>query len=393
MLTCPAGFVANGLRAGIKPSGKPDLAVVLAPGGATAAAMLTSNAVRAAPLIVTARNLSSSASDVRAVLINAGCANAATGDEGERRAVACTEALAKRIGCRSSQVLVNSTGVIGVQLPEERVVGALDALVAGAAADGLVRAAEAIMTTDTRMKVAEATGRTATGEPFRVVGIAKGAGMIHPALVPHATMIVVILVDAAVEPSALAAALARACDRSFHRISIDGDTSTNDAVFALASGVAGRADGASLDAALTDVSRSLALQIVRDGEGATKLIHVRVAGARSAADALAAARTVALSMLVRTAVAGGDPNWGRILAALGRSGASFELARLAVHADRIPLFAHGAPCATTPAERARIFKSADVAIVIDLAAGTHADEFFTCDLTEEYVRVNAEYTT
>jgi glutamate N-acetyltransferase/amino-acid N-acetyltransferase len=313
MLTCPAGFVANGLRAGIKPSGKPDLALLLCPGGATAAAMLTRNLVRAAPLVVTARHLASSAGDIRAVLVNAGCANAATGPEGERRAERSVAALSGALRCRPDQVLVNSTGVIGVQLPVERIEHAVPTLVAGAAADGLGRAAEAIMTTDTRLKHAEAVGNARGGGEFRVVGIAKGAGMIHPDLapaVPHATMIVLLMTDAAVAPAGLQRILAEVAERTFERISIDGDTSTNDAVFALASGLAGAVEEAELHRALHEVCRSLAFQIARDGEGARKLITVGVEGAASAADALAAARTVATSLLVRTAVTGGDPNWG-----------------------------------------------------------------------------------
>ncbi|MCA9285653.1 MAG: bifunctional glutamate N-acetyltransferase/amino-acid acetyltransferase ArgJ [Phycisphaerales bacterium] len=391
--TCPPGFAANGVTAGLKPSGKPDLAVVLAREGASAAAMLTTNQVRAAPLVVTARHLSSGANRVRALIVNAGCANAATGTDGERRAQATVEALAARLGCGPEQVLVNSTGVIGVPLPVEKLVGAMDSLVEGAAADGFGRAAEAIMTTDTRMKTAEAIG---AGGRFRVVGMAKGAGMIHPDLapaVPHATMIAVLLTDAQVMPVRLQTLLAETCERSFHRITVDGDTSTNDAVFALASGAAGAVDENEVRSAFAEVARSLAAQIVRDGEGAQRLVRVAVAEAATAADALAVARTVATSLLVRTAIAGGDPNWGRILAAIGRSGATLDLERLVVDADGVRLFEHGAPQPTTAAQRARIFKGDPVTIEIRLGLGTAADEFMTCDLTKGYVEINSEYTT
>ena len=393
---CPPGFLANGVKAGIKPSGRPDLALLRCPDGAVAAAMLTRNVVRAAPLTVTAGHLANSSGDIRAVLINAGCANAATGEEGLRRARRSAAALAAAIGCRPEQVLINSTGVIGVQLPIERLEAAVSGLVEGATGDGLVRAAEAIMTTDTRMKFAGAHGATSDGASFGVVGIAKGAGMIHPDLapaVPHATMIVTILTDATVDAAALQAALEPSVECTFHRISIDGDTSTNDSVFALASRRAGPPAAGALAQALREVCASLAFQIARDGEGARKLISVRVAGAATKGQALAAARTVAMSLLVRTAVAGGDPNWGRILAALGRSGATLDLARLRVSADGVAIFDRGGPTSPSSEVRAGIFKGPDVVIEIDLGLGAGADEFHTCDLTEEYVRVNAEYTT
>jgi glutamate N-acetyltransferase/amino-acid N-acetyltransferase len=393
---CPSGFVANGLRAGIKPSGRPDLAVVLCPQGAAAAAMFTRNAVRAAPLEVSALHLAASGDDIRAVLINAGCANAATGPEGRERAERCAVAAARLIGCKVEQVLLNSTGVIGVQLPVDRIERVLPELLAGATEEGLASAAEAILTTDTRLKHAEAHGAARHGGRFGVVGIAKGAGMIHPALrpaLPHATMIALLLTDAQVEPRPLQTLLAECAETSFHRISIDGDTSTNDSVFALASGAAGAAEPEALRAALLEVCRALALQIARDGEGARKLITVHVRGAAGPEDALAAARTVATSLLVRTAVAGGDPNWGRVLAALGRSGARVVIERCSVAADGVSLFAAGAPQRIPAGQRSQVFAGSDVLIEIDLGIGGAEDRFWTCDLTEEYVRVNAEYTT
>ncbi|HMN96778.1 MAG TPA: bifunctional glutamate N-acetyltransferase/amino-acid acetyltransferase ArgJ [Phycisphaerales bacterium] len=405
----PSGFTFNGVRAGIKPSGRSDLAVVLAPAGASAAALFTTNRMRAAPVVVSEDHLRSGRGDVRAVLINAGCANAATGPDGVRRCIATATALAERIGCLPDQVLVASTGVIGVPLPDARIVAALDALVAGAGADAdaLTRAAEAILTTDTHPKIARAA---VAGGGASVVGFAKGAGMIHPSLAPaiaggdppnaaHATMIAVLVTDAAAAPAVLERLLLRGCDRSFHRITIDGDTSTNDAVFALASGAAGAVAEDALAAALHEVMRTLALAIARDGEGARRLVTVRATGAASAEDALKAARTVASSLLVRTAIAGGDPNWGRIAAAIGRSGALFDAETLRIAADGVVLYERGAPSAIDPHRRGAIFRGESVLIEIDLGAAPHrapegfADEFHTCDLTEEYVRVNAEYTT
>lgn len=220
--------------------------------------------------------------------------------------------------------------------------------------------------------------------------------MIHPDLrpaVPHATMIAVLLTDAHVEPGRLQSMLAEASARTFQRISIDGDTSTNDAVFALASGVAGDVEPKELRAAFDEVCDALAMQIAQDGEGARKLITVRVREASTQEDALAAARTVATSLLVRTAVAGGDPNWGRVLAALGRSGARLALDRLRVEADGVVLFEAGSPAPVGPERRAGVFAGPHVVIDIALGLGEHQDHFRTCDLTEEYVRVNAEYTT
>lgn len=390
------GFLFNGVRAGIKPSGRADLGLVLCPGGATAAAMLTRNVVRAAPITVSERHLRAGAGAVRAVLVNAGCANAATGADGERRCTATVDALAARLKCPPQQVLVNSTGVIGVQLPDDRIIAAMEGLIDGATADGVQRFAEAIMTTDTHPKVVEMTAKEGR---FRIVGVAKGAGMIHPWMSPasggppHATMISVIVTDAALDAGTLERHLAAGCERSFHRITIDGDTSTNDAVFALASGAAGPVDEAEFGSLLAEVMRSLALLIARDGEGATKLVTVRAEGAASADDALAAARTVAASLLVRTAIAGGDPNWGRILAALGRSGAVFDPERLTLRADGVELYGDGAPRGVSTEARAAIFSTDRVLIELDLGVGTARDEFHTCDLTEEYVRVNAEYTT
>ncbi len=384
---CPAGFTAAAAHCGLKPGGS-DLALIRCERPASAAALFTRNRVRAAPIDVSSRHLKQSGGRAQALLINAGVANAATGPEGLRRAERTVEELARRLGCPRETVLVNSTGVIGVPLPDVRIVAALPELVAGCSADGLPGAAEAIMTTDTRPKLA-ASRIEHEGRSAHVAGIAKGSGMIHPDL---ATMIAVLLTDAAVEPPALDAMLRAASDRSFHRISVDGDTSTNDAVFALASGEAGAFPARLVQEAMGAVARELAVMIVRDGEGASKLIHVRVSGAATGADALSVARTVASSLLLRTAVAGGDPNWGRILAAAGRSGVEIDPQRIDVSAGGVALFSNGRPCHLEGDPR-RLFTGPDVSIEIDLNQGRAEDEFLTCDLTEEYVRINGEYTT
>ncbi len=387
--TCPRGFTAAATRCGLKPSGRPDLALILADRPAAAAALFTRNRVRAAPIELSARHLAESGGRARALIINAGVANAATGVAGDATALHVAAAVAGAVGCPLREVLCNSTGVIGVQLPAERIAGAVPALAAAAAPGGLADAAEAIMTTDTRRKVAEAEVRDGR-RTARVVGIAKGAGMIHPDL---ATMIVVILTDAQAPPEALREILAAACERSFHRISVDGDTSTNDSVFLLASGASGAFPRARLGDAVARVARDLAVAIVRDGEGATKLLRVGVTGAATQPEALAVARAVATSLLVRTAVAGGDPNWGRILAAAGRSGAEIDPESMTVAAGGVPLYENGRPAGTPRDLQARAFAGPEVEIAIGLGRGGASDEFLTCDLTEGYIRINAHYTT
>jgi glutamate N-acetyltransferase / amino-acid N-acetyltransferase len=392
--SCPLGFRAGGVAAHIKKTGAPDLALIDCPDGAAAAAMFTRNLVVAAPVTLSRSHVKSSGGRMRAVLINSGCANAATGADGMASARRCVRALASALKCTDDQLLINSTGTIGLPLPDDKLIGALRNLAADCAEDGLPRAARAIMTTDTKPKMAEVVIQH-EGRTCRVSGIAKGSGMIHPNM---ATMLAVVLTDAATEPQPLDAMLRQAVERSFHRISVDGDTSTNDSVFALASGKAGAFPRERVQEALTAVCRDLALQVVRDGEGGRKLIHVRVHEARNEAEALQVAQTVAGSLLVRTAVTGGDPNWGRILAAVGRSGVAinpdtihFEAAAPGLAAQ--PMFRDGAP-ADTPLEQVRAIFSADtVEFDIFLRSGDASEEFFTCDLTEGYVRINSAYMT
>jgi glutamate N-acetyltransferase/amino-acid N-acetyltransferase len=394
--SCPLGFRAGGVVANIKKSGKPDLALIDCPDGANAAAMFTKNLVVAAPVVLSRANVKSSKGRTRAVMINSGCANAATGEDGMNRARRCVAALAKAIKSKGDEVLVNSTGTIGLPLPDDKLVAALPALIADCREDGLPRAARAIMTTDTKPKMAEVVFEH-EGRTCRVSGIAKGSGMIHPNM---ATMLAVLMTDAEIEPKPLDAMMRAAVERSFHRISVDGDTSTNDSVFVLASGKAGAFPGHMVQGAMTAVARDLALQVVRDGEGGRKLIHVRVHEARNEAEALQVAQAVAGSLLVRTAVTGGDPNWGRILAAVGRSGVAIDPETICFEASAPghpeapqPMFRDGAP-ANTPLEQIRAIFSADtVQFDISLRMGQASEEFFTCDLTEDYVRINSEYMT
>lgn len=392
--SCPLGFRAGGVVANIKKTGKPDLALIDCPDGANATAMFTRNLVVAAPVVLSRANVKSSMGRMRAVMINSGCANAATGEDGMNRARRCVAALAKAIKCEDEQVLVNSTGTIGLPLPDDKLIAALPALIADRREDGLPRAARAIMTTDTKPKMAEFVFEH-EGRTGRVSGIAKGSGMIHPNM---ATMLAVLMTDAEIEPKPLDAMMRAAVERSFHRISVDGDTSTNDSVFVLASGKADAFPGALVQDAMTAVARDLALQVVRDGEGGRKLIQVRVHEARNQAEALQVAQAVAGSLLVRTAVTGGDPNWGRILAAVGRSGVPIDADTIYFEAsapDLVPqpMFRDGAP-ANTPLEQIRAIFSADtVQFDISLRMGQASEEFFTCDLTEDYVRINSAYMT
>lgn len=412
--TLPRGFAVATAGAAIKKPGRDDMALVLCPGGATLAAMYTTNRVCAAPVAMSREHLATSGGKCRALLINSGCANAATGAQGRRNAQALAQAVADACGAPLHEVQHNSTGVIGVQLPMDRMLPCIPTMVeaakaastaAGAAAEAAAAStavgatasgrgaveqlARAIMTTDTYPKMASRTIRH-DGRTISVVGVAKGAGMIHPNM---ATMIAAILTDAQCTPAALAAHLRAAVDRSFHRISIDGDTSTNDSIFALASGLAGEAPEAELRTAIIEVARELALLVVRDGEGYERGIHVRVTGARTQDDALAVARTIASSLLVRCAVTGGDPNWGRILAAAGRSGVAIDEPRLDLSVGGVPLFAAGQPSTAPLADREAAFRAPMVDVHLDLGQGTASDEFISCGLTKAYVELNADYTT
>ncbi|MGE5198438.1 MAG: bifunctional glutamate N-acetyltransferase/amino-acid acetyltransferase ArgJ, partial [Rhodospirillaceae bacterium] len=326
-VTAPAGFRAAGVACGIKKSGALDLALVVADGPATAAAVFTTNKAQAAPVLVSREHLARSGGRARAIVVNSGCANACTGPEGMAVARSSADFVASIAGCPADQVLVASTGVIGVQLDLDRLrKGAVEA--AGALSrDAHGDAARAIMTTDKAPKSA-ALSVTGPAGTFRIGGMAKGAGMIEPHM---ATMLGFITTDAAVSAPVLQRALREAVDVTFNAITIDGDTSTNDTVFLMASGASGVEIGEAaypaFVAALREVCGALARAIVRGGEGATKLVAISASGAASAADAKRAAQTVANSLLVKTAIHGGDPNWGRLLAAAGRAGVAFDVER------------------------------------------------------------------
>src|ERR1035437_2202610 len=355
--TMPGGFVWGAVRAGIKASGNLDVAVAVPTAGAVGAAMYTSNRVVAAPVTIGRRHLLSTGGRVGAVLANAGNANCATGATGIDGCVATCVAAAESFGFIFDEVIPSSTGIIGVPFPADKVVAAVPALNAavGSTIEHAESFARAIMTTDTRMKTAHAVIPVGSGElpssaEVRIWGCAKGAGMIGPRLSapvgpPHATMLVYLFTDVAADAADLRAALAAAVEPSFNSISIDGDTSTNDTVLLLASGASGVRLGKELvpafDAALADVCASLAHQIVADGEGVTHVVTLDIRGAASAADAVLVARAIAHSPLCKTAWSSGDPNWGRLVAASGYSGAVFQPERVRIWIGAEPVFEYG----------------------------------------------------
>ncbi|MCS7007038.1 MAG: bifunctional glutamate N-acetyltransferase/amino-acid acetyltransferase ArgJ [Thermoleophilia bacterium] len=385
-VTAAKGFVASGVRAGIR-RGAPDVALVRSLEPAVGGAMWTTNRVQAAPVVVSRRHLE--AAEPQAVIVNAGVANAATGATGVADAERTAEEVARALTLRPEEVVVLSTGVIGVPLPMERLLPAVHEAAAALSPDGGEAAARAILTTDAGPKTA-----VAAREGFTVGGMAKGAGMIHPRL---ATMLAILTTDYPLRPGEALPLLRPAVEETFNRISVDGDCSTNDAVVLLANGASGVARTPESDAAfveaLADVCAALARAIVEDGEGATVLLEIRVRGAVSEGEALAIARRIATSPLVKTAAFGRDPNWGRVLAAAGSAPSNGGFAnvdpdRLTVAFDDVVVFERGVPTGRVPT----LGESA-VTIDLDLGLGEGAASYLASDLTLDYVRLNAEYTT
>ncbi len=390
------GFRFAGVHGGVKAGDALDLGLVFAEEPAVAAGVFTKNRVRAAPVVISERRLKSGL--CQAILVNSGNANACTGKQGKRTALSLTRSVAASLSVPHALVVPASTGVIGVQLPEEKMMEALPSLVSDLAASGASRFARAILTTDRGPKLARAeikVGRTVC----RVLGIAKGAGMIHPNM---ATTLAFVMTDAALSRATLSKALRQSTEVTFNRATVDGDTSTNDSIYALASGAATSrvideksAAGRRFTDALTEVLESLAKKIVADGEGAEHLVRIDVAGARTNTDAVQIARTVAGSQLVKTALHGCDPNWGRILAAAGRSGARFNPDHVSVNIGSVPIFERGTPVMTakTEAKAAATMKRPEYVISVSVGAGRGLGHYWTCDLGHEYVRINADYRT
>ena len=392
-ITAPLGFRAAGVACGIKAGGALDLALVASDGLSGAAGVFTTNRAVAAPVLLSRDHLRRSGGRAAAIVINSGCANACTGTQGDQAAASMATAAARALSVAPEHVLIASTGVIGVALDPAKVTRGIGEAARALRPDGHADAARAIMTTDTSPK-AHAAATIIDGTTVRVGGMAKGAGMIEPLM---ATMLGVVTTDAAIEPTLLQRALADAVALSFNAISIDGECSTNDCVFLLASGASGVSIGpgeyAAFVAALTEVCRALAVDIVRGGEGATKLVTVTVRGAASAADARRAARAICNSPLVKTAVHGGDPNWGRLMAVAGRAGVAFELSKAAIRIGAVELFAQGRPHDDRAPKAAEHLRGKDISLEVDLGLGHETARMWTCDLSAEYVRINAEYRT
>jgi glutamate N-acetyltransferase/amino-acid N-acetyltransferase len=394
-VTAPKGFSAAGLHCGIKAkAGALDLGVLAADSAVPAAAIFTTNLAQAAPVAVSKRHLAATDGRVRAIVVNSGCANACTGTVGISDARQMAAETATRLGCTPEQVLVASTGVIGVNLKMDKVLPGIGAATAALGRDNGGVLARALMTTDPFPKEHAVTVRTVRGT-FTVGGTAKGSGMIEPNM---ATMLGFVATDAKVSSALLQRALRESAAGTFNAITVDGDGSTNDCVFALASGASGVEIDDELYPALLagfyEVSRELAIGIVRGGEGATKLITIAVKDARTAADAMRVAKTIANSPLVKTAVHGADPNWGRIVAAAGRAGVMFDIDRATVHVGGVLLFENGLPHDDNAPKAAEHLKQKDVSIDVNLGTGGGGDAtVWTCDLTAEYVKINGEYRT
>jgi glutamate N-acetyltransferase / amino-acid N-acetyltransferase len=394
----PRGFRFGATKAGLKASGRTDFAVIVADAPASAAAAFTANRVSAAPLQIDKEHLRATAGRVRVVAINAGNANCAVGQAGLDAARATCAAAAEVFGCAVNEVFPSSTGIIGVPLPAEKLIAVMPALAAqlGAESDHFQQVAQAIITTDTVEKTAFARIEV-DGAEVRIAATCKGAGMIHPQLVPHATMLVYVLTDAEVEPAVLQDYLNDAIELSFNRISVDGDTSTNDTVLVLASGASGTkigAGNAEFARALRQVCTSLAKQVVADGEGITHVVELRIDGAASDADALKVAKAIAHSPLVKTAWAGCDPNWGRLMAATGYSGAQIDPERIDIWFGEQRICRNGGRAEEFDESAAHAYlQQKEFAITIQLNQGTGKCVFWTTDLTAEYVHINADYST
>jgi glutamate N-acetyltransferase/amino-acid N-acetyltransferase len=394
-ITAPLGFTSASLHCGIKAkSGALDLTVVAAAQPVAAAGLFTTNLAQAAPVLLSKKHLQQTSGLARAIVINSGCANACTGTQGFADAETMARETARALGCAVEQVLVASTGVIGVNLQMDKVAPGIGTAVAQLARGKGSEVARAIMTTDPFPKEAAVRVDTAAGS-FSIGGTAKGSGMIEPNM---ATMIGLLTTDAQVSPALLRRALEESARDTFNAITVDGECSTNDTLFALASGASGvaidEASYAALLEGLLRVSRRLAVDIVRGGEGATKLIRVTVQDARSGDAARQVARTIANSPLVKTAVHGADPNWGRIVAAAGRSGVMFDINRTSVHVGGVRLFENGLPHDAAAPRAAEHMKGSEVDIQVHLGTGGGAEAtIWTCDLSAEYVRINGEYRT
>jgi glutamate N-acetyltransferase/amino-acid N-acetyltransferase len=397
--TSPGGFTAGAAHAGLKADGALDVALLVSATSCATAGVFTKNAMRAAPVVYDAEMLADRPGRIRAVAMNARVANACTGAPGLEAARAMARAAEEAAGLPPLTALVLSTGVIGVPLPVDKVSRGLQDAAKKLSPEGGAEAARAIMTTDTRPKHCAVRLETPHG-PIVIGGMAKGAGMIHPDM---ATLLGVLTTDAVSEPGTLRAFWKRVVDRTFNAISVDGDTSTNDTVLFLANGHAGvdpSRDSAiwkAFEEAATEVARTLALAVVQDGEGATKQLQIQVVGAQTEAHAREVGRAIARSTLVKTAIFGGDPNWGRVLAAAGVAGVSLIPDRISLEAAAddgwLTLASGGATALADPARARAIFEQKDIRLRLDLGIGRAEAVVWTCDLSPDYVKINSDYTS
>jgi glutamate N-acetyltransferase/amino-acid N-acetyltransferase len=391
-VVAPRGFRAGAAKAGVKTgvADRLDVGLIVSDRPCTAAGVFTTNQVVAAPCVLTRSHLAGGT--LRGIVANSGIANACTGEEGDRAAIAMAQAAAKAVGCSPDEIGVASTGVIGWQLPVDRIARAVAEI--RPSESGFADFARAIMTTDTKPKQVVAANTNRIGNSIRAIGTAKGAGMIHPNM---ATLLSFIVTDAEIPLAALQPMVKRIADRSFNAISVDGDTSTNDMLLVLANGASDVPATAETirdaEAFLTHIAEMLARQILADGEGVTKVFAVRVTGAASDEDARLAARTITTSNLVKTAIHGADPNWGRIIAAAGRSGARVEDRSASVRIGGLDVFKAGSPVPFDPNALRAAFAKADIEIELSLGLGRGAATAWGTDLSAEYVRINADYTT
>lgn len=393
----PRGWRGATAACGIKYAGRDDLALLVSDGPAAAAAVFTTNRVKAAPVRYDMALLERAGGMLRGLVVNAGNANACTGPDGDAAAVTMAHAVEGALGLPLDSIFVMSTGTIGVPMPVDKITTGIAAAAGTLGADGAALA-RAIMTTDTRPKHCAVRVALPGGGVVTIGGMAKGAGMIHPNM---ATLLAVVTTDAAVAPAALDAALRHAVELSFNSISIDGDTSTNDTLLVMANGASGTApieslespDGAAFLEGLVAVCRQLAFAVVRDGEGATRFVTISVRGAMTNADAKLAAMTIAKSPLVKTALYGADPNWGRVLCAIGYSGAEVDPDRVALLFGGMRVLEGGLPLPFDERAASDLLNVPEISIDADLGLGAGAATVYTCDFTEAYVKINAEYRT
>ena len=397
LIQSPQGFLASAAAAGIKKEeDRLDVGLIFSSRPSIGAARFTTNVVQAAPLLICRRNLEDSGGEIRALIVNSGNANACTGETGLQSANQMAELAASILGISPQQVFVSSTGVIGVPLPIDRIKKQAATLKSKLRPDGLDDVAKAIMTTDTVKKVCSAESNRG-GAPVRISGMTKGAGMIHPRM---ATTLGFVLTDVMITRALLEDALGHACEKSYNRITVDGDTSTNDTLAIIANGASGAPLIDEKDEhythfleGLTSVCQNLAQQIVRDGEGARKFVEIVVRGAGTEAEATQIARSIANSPLVKTAIAGEDANWGRILCAAGYSGVQFDPNRVHICIDELQVCRNGTGLAFDERVAKQILSQRDIRILLNMNMGQAVSTMWTCDLTKEYIHINADYRT